>query len=384
VRAPTKQRHTTARPLAASRANRRDNEIELAAQRSRLRSYPVIVDVVLTKACNFACTFCKDYETEGSARISVANFERIAEQVLPTAMRLNICSGGEPYLHAGLEEILRIAKRYNPRISIWVLSNGSILHESRIRRIIEEDLVTEHGFSVDGATAETVEPIRIGSRFSSIVHNVATLVTIRYALMRTNVAELAAAVRMWGEIGIDHIDTSYVSLANGLDRSLSLFYHQELALECFAEARVAAQQYPGLTLSLPETFDEQRRYATAPRMCPYPWQFVMIDSNGEVLPCYRAFEALRFPSVYDSGKRFETIWNSDGYRRLRATVNDDARKKFYPYCQVCEIRYGWSAERAHLGDETWREALGPRWLPSGFDHRRPARGKSRPGARKDG
>jgi radical SAM protein with 4Fe4S-binding SPASM domain len=250
---------------------------------------------------------------------------------------------------------------------------------------------------VDGATAETVESIRIGSRFPAIVRNVATLVrlkrelgrehptvTIRYALMRTNVAELAAAVRMWGEIGIDHIDTSYVSLANGLDRSLSLFYHQELALECFAEARVAAQQYPGLTLSLPETFDEQRRYATAPRMCPYPWQFVMIDSNGEVLPCYRAFEALRFPSVYDSGKRFETIWNSDGYRRLRATVNDDARKKFYPYCQVCEIRYGWSAERAHLGDETWREALGPRWLPSGFDHRRPARGKSRPGARKDG
>jgi radical SAM protein with 4Fe4S-binding SPASM domain len=313
----------------------------------------MVVDVVLTKACNFACTFCKGYETEGSGRVSIANFERIAEQVPPTAMRLNICSGGEPYLHAGLEEILRIAKRYNPRIYIWGLSNGSILHESRIRRIIEEDLITEHGFSVDGATAEIVESIRTGSRFPSIVRNIDELVrlkrelgrerqsvTIRYALMRTNVAELAAAVRMWGDIGIDHIDTSYASLANGMDRSLSLFYHQELALECFAEARVAAHQYPGLTLSLPETFDEQRRYAATPRMCPYPWQFVMIDSNGEILPCYRAFEALRFPSVYDPANRFETIWNSDGYRRLRATVNDDTRKKFYPYCQICEIRYG--------------------------------------------
>lgn len=27
---------------------------------------PQVIDLVLTKACNLACTFCKDYEIEGA------------------------------------------------------------------------------------------------------------------------------------------------------------------------------------------------------------------------------------------------------------------------------------------------------------------------------
>src|SRR5262245_41632354 len=68
------------------------SKIECGAQRPYLHSRPVVVDVVLTKACNFACTFCKDYETEGAQRISLENFERLAAQLLPTASQLSICS----------------------------------------------------------------------------------------------------------------------------------------------------------------------------------------------------------------------------------------------------------------------------------------------------
>lgn len=385
-------------PAAAALTNRQLNEVEFARQQPRLRSYPVVVDVVLTKACNFACTFCRDYKTQGAQRISVANFERVAAQVLPTAMRLSICSGGEPYLHAGLEEILAIAKRYNSELYVWLLSNGSLVSEPRIRRIIEQDLVTEHGFSVDGATAATVQAIRINADFDTIIGNVRTLlrlkralgrthpmVTIRYALMRTNVAELAAAVAMWGDMGVDYIDADYVALANGMPRDLSLFHHQQLAADCCAEARAVAKHYPGLALSLPEPIEDQRKYLSAPRPCRYPWQFVMIDSNGQVLPCYRAFEALRFSSVYEpAATRFDAIWNSDGYQRLRATVNDDRTTKFYPYCVVCEMRYGWSRERPHLGDDAWTETLGAQWLPGGVDHTRPSRGTASTGSPRTG
>src|SRR5262245_27864171 len=93
------------------RANQVLNRFEIALQRRRVLSHPVDVDVVLTRACNYACTFCKDYETPfGSKRISLENFEKAAKQLLPYAMRLNICSGGEPYLHTGLEDILRVAR----------------------------------------------------------------------------------------------------------------------------------------------------------------------------------------------------------------------------------------------------------------------------------
>ena len=54
------------------------NEVEFRLQSTVVRSLPQNVDIVLTKACNLACTFCVDYETPGAKRISLENFERVA------------------------------------------------------------------------------------------------------------------------------------------------------------------------------------------------------------------------------------------------------------------------------------------------------------------
>src|SRR5438045_1339245 len=98
------------------------NDVEFRLQRPVVRSMPQNVDIVLTKACNLACTFCVDYETPGAKRISLENFEKVARQLFPTARLVSMCSGGEPYLHKGLEDLLRIARRY--QLETWVLCNG--------------------------------------------------------------------------------------------------------------------------------------------------------------------------------------------------------------------------------------------------------------------
>jgi hypothetical protein len=61
------------------------NLAEARLQMPVARSLPQNIDIVLTKACNLACTFCKDYETLGAKRVSVENFEKIAAQLFPTA-----------------------------------------------------------------------------------------------------------------------------------------------------------------------------------------------------------------------------------------------------------------------------------------------------------
>src|SRR5689334_20421087 len=142
------------------------NEAEFRLQSEVLGSLPQNVDVVLTKACNLACTFCVDYETPGAKRISLENFEKIARQILPTARLLSICSGGEPYLHKGLEDLLRIARRH--KVATWVLSNGMLLSEPRVRTIVREGLITTHGFSVDGFKASTVEALRVHAKLDVI------------------------------------------------------------------------------------------------------------------------------------------------------------------------------------------------------------------------
>jgi len=357
------------------------NKIDLACASSRARSYPVSVDVVIIKNCNLACVFCKDYTTEGLQRIKLADFEKMAKQILPTAARLNICSGGEPYLHTELEQMLRIAKGYN--VYTWVLSNGMLLDRQRMEPILREGLIDEHGFSVDGIKPETVEGIRVNARLSKIIDNIAMVVdlkkslgvtqpklVIRYALMRSNIEELPEAIEFWSSRGIDRMDCGYLSLANNMDPQLSLYFHQDLFLRVRDEALKVMAKHPHLTVNLPEPIADQKVLMEHPKKCTAPWNFVMIDTNGEVMPCYRAFEAMRFPSLYSTDIPFSEIWNSDGYRRLRATVNAPESTKYYNYCNICENRHGWSEERTHLGDTVWKAMVGM----DNVNHQRPIRG----------
>ena len=361
-------------------ANKAKNQLEARLQRTKLSSKPVVVDLVVTKACNLACTFCKDYEHPGAKKVERENFERVAAELFPTARWLNICSGGEPYLHTGLEDLLRLAKRY--KLKNWVLSNAMLLKEERMREIFEEGLIDSHGFSIDGIENETVETIRVNSKLPTILEKLDMVlrlrreiggkkpeIVIRYALMRRNIEELPRAVEYWGERGADRLDTGYLSLANGIEEDESLFFHQDLASKVFDEARRVAERYPNLMLRLPKLLADQERMKQRPTNCTAPWDFVMIDTSGAVLPCYRAFEALAMGNLYTGeGGSFSDIWNSEPYQALRRTVNNDSEPKHYGYCAVCENRYGWSDLKAHLGDETWAEAAADGGVA--FDHKR--------------
>jgi radical SAM protein with 4Fe4S-binding SPASM domain len=309
-----------------------------------------------------ACQFCRDYKTSGAQAISVENFRHVARQLLTHARVLSICSGGEPYLHKQLDEILRIARQYD--VFICLLSNGTLMPEGTVRTIVAEDLVSLHGFSVDGFENRTVEGIRKRASLPVILANIEKLIrlreqmrkklprtVVRYALMRRNIEELPKAVSRWGEMGVDTLECNYLELANGIPREESLFFHPELTEEVFLQARSAAAKYPALRLVLPESL-RGTKTERLPKRCDQPWAFVMVDSNGDIKPCYRAFEALNMGNIYAAGK-FTEVWNSPAYRALRATVNSRAEAKAFQYCNVCGVRQGWGRLEPHLGDEAW-------------------------------
>jgi MoaA/NifB/PqqE/SkfB family radical SAM enzyme len=340
------------------------NQFEQGRELLTVRSMPQTVDILLTKACNLKCVFCKDFETKGDMHISPENFEKAARQLFPFARRVNICSGGEPYIHGKLIDILRIAGRY--KVVLWLLSNGMLLKEDIVRTIVREELITMHGFSVDGIKAATVEAIRVNAQLDLVLENIKMLIrlrdnegkkkpgiVIRYALMRSNIKELPDAVRYWGELGIDSMECSYLSLCNEIDRNESLYFHQALMEEVFREARKAAAHYPRLELKLPPSIAQEQSNSHAPKKCPSPWNFVMVDTNGRVMPCYWSFGIISMGDLFgENGEPFHAIWNNAHYRDLRRTVNDDENKKHYFHCSSCVSRFGMGSVEAHLGDES--------------------------------
>jgi radical SAM protein with 4Fe4S-binding SPASM domain len=341
------------------------NIFETKMQLPVLNSLPQIIDVVLTRSCNLKCIFCKNYETSGAKQISMDCFEKVARHFFPTTRTLSICSGGEPYLHKNLIDLLRIARKY--KISTFVLSNGMLVREDIIRTIIQEELISRHGFSVDGITASTVEALRVNAKLDLILENIATLIrirkeerkktpsiVIRYALMRSNIEELPEAIQHWGKMGIDTIQCNYLSVCNDINPQESLFFHQDLMTKIFKKSRALAVDYPHLKLILPPTVCQDTPFQHQPRQCNAPWNFIRIEPDGQLFPCYKSWGTICMGNIInENDNSIKDIWNNSAYQALRRTTNNDNVQKYYSYCSKCPFRFGLGNLSAHLEDDNW-------------------------------
>lgn len=71
--------------------------------------------------------------------------------------------------------------------------------------------------------------------------------------------------------------------------------------------------------------------------CPFPWQYLVVQWNGDVVPCCRDFNAVnRLGNVADS--TLKEIWNSSDYERFRESMS---KGEFEPsMCAECMEIYG--------------------------------------------
>lgn len=75
--------------------------------------------------------------------------------------------------------------------------------------------------------------------------------------------------------------------------------------------------------------------------CPFPWQYLVVQWNGDVVPCCRDFNAVnRMGNVADS--TLKEIWNSSVYGQFRAAMSQG---NYEPsMCVECMEIYGSSQE----------------------------------------
>src|SRR5205085_6880469 len=93
-------------------------------------------------------------------------------------------------------------------------TNATLLSRDDCRRLVDAGVAWVH-VSVDGATPETFEHIRAGARFDGVVENLASLVEakrdarsatprvqLNVVVMRSNLSELPAIVRLAARLGV--------------------------------------------------------------------------------------------------------------------------------------------------------------------------------------
>jgi MoaA/NifB/PqqE/SkfB family radical SAM enzyme len=341
------------------------NRAERKLGRSRLLSKPQRLDLVPTQRCNLRCVGCVKYEAEGRKDLDLEFFREVLDESAPWVVGYKFCSIGEPFMNKDLPEMLeRSGKRGVPAT---IVTNGTLIDADLAEFLVTRTKMNVLTFSIDGATAETCEKIRRGLDFDRLLDAVRLvveakqrhgkgrpLVSCNFVAMRENIGELPDLVRLAAETGIEEINVNYLTIEWEAGRESSLFDHRDLQEKMFTEARRASEE-TGVVLHLPpdirtggETVSPKK--GSVPFLpflgrCPFPWDTMIIDTDGTVRLCYMAWEESIGNVKTDGG--ILRVWNSAAYRKVRETIGGE--KPHYRYCAYCGRQRGYSRIEAHLG-----------------------------------
>lgn len=296
---------------------------------------PVRLDVEPIDTCNFACDHCQvTHWARKGTTLDPARFRELLD-ALPMLREIKLQGMGEPLLHRDLPAMLEEGERRG--IVMLLFTNGSIYTDAIASRLASLRNTTVI-FSVDGATAETFEAIRVNGNFAKVVANVADLVRRRGDAERPrielwtvatarNAHEVPDIVRLAEELGVDKVTITTMLTDWGKDGMAGIV--EPLALR--GEQPLATGAITREATRVAVDVETGPMYSTE-RPCPWPWNRSYVAANGDVVPCCVIADS----SVVKMGNVFEEpfakIWNNARYRELRrAIATDDVP----PYCLTC-------------------------------------------------
>jgi radical SAM protein with 4Fe4S-binding SPASM domain len=265
---------------------------------------------------------------------------------------------GEPMMHPQFFKMVEYA--VDRGIKVSTNTNLTYLTAARAEQCITSGLGELHA-SLDAATAETYERIRLRARFKAVLDNLRGLVVARRRLasatprlrivtvvMRMNLAELPDVVR-WANaleipsVFVQHLchdfrestlAAAYRPMRRFIDEQ-SLLHESPAKVEAvFAETRAVADRC-GVTVRLPAI----RPIVHPPDLpgrdrCDWPWRGAYVSYQGLAMPCCMVAtpDRINFGNMAHSG--VEAIWNSQQFHEFRDRLSSDKPSEI---CQSCSV-----------------------------------------------
>jgi len=306
----------------------------------------------ITNKCNLLCKMCFYPGTVGQPKFDMepALFRKIADQVFPYAEGVSLACQYEPLMSRHFDEIMDIVAE--GACPVGLVTNGTLLTRKRAERLVDNPCVHYLAVSIDGATKETYESIRVNARWEKLVENLEYLAAVKaqrgtkkpalqlnMVLMKSTVGELPRLVDFARRVDAASIAAiRFLPTNPQLDAAIDDW---EQVMPILIEARRRAHDY-GIVLFLPvednrllsqddpseETSCNEGAVGQFSPFCEAPWRALQIYPDGAVHPCIyygRAFGNLR-------EQDFLEIWNSEPYLELRRSL---ARMRLHPTCAAC-------------------------------------------------
>lgn len=318
--------------------------INLITEPAVVRLQPILIQVEPTVDCNLKCKMCISplLKTENKT-LSLDGFRHLLGQ-FPMVRKISLVGRGEPLTNPQIFDIINYAKKRG--ILIGFATNATLMTQDAAKKIILSD-VDWVNISLDGATKETYEQIRIGANFDVVINNIKNFiallakrnkpeVSIWFLAMKSNIEELPGLISLAAGIGVKNICVQTIHYWGSPDWKRNML--QENILDGSARLRQILSEASRVAKKKHVKFS----YSNIPggkrkRICQWPWKSCYITADGYVTPCCMHgsnSEIINFGNLFD--KPFREIWNSVRYQDFRRAL----RSKSIPsLCVDCTSYY---------------------------------------------
>lgn len=314
------------------------------ANAATLLTKPWMLQIEVTNRCNMNCIMCSRSSTEMTlGDMSPALIDRCVELSAHT-QETALFGYGEPLMSKAFFTLLE--RLQSARVGFF--TNGLLLNDAMLTKVLNTSAspLSYIVVSMDGATPETYEGIRHGSKFSVIWDNIRNavarrdregrkhIIRLEFVAMTRNIHELPALVKLAADAGVDGVKVSHLVVWEEALRKESLLEAPEKCERYFLEAaEVAAGR--GIYLDLPKLLSRDSKADPDNPFppCHAPWHYAMISFDGDVRACCFAPE---FTMGNILKEPFKDIWTSKRYKALRAALNTPNTPAV---CRTCEERY---------------------------------------------
>lgn len=309
-------------------------------------SLPSFAQIEVVGQCNLRCTPCPiQFRRDGPpygppAYLSSARFRRWIDG-WPDLKTIDLHGLGEPMMHPEFFEMVGYAARKG--IRVLTRSNMTLLSQRKAEACVASGLDTLR-VSIDAATPERYQQIRVRGQLDRVIQNVvalrkakAKLASLRPHMQmavtwtRENQDELPALIKLAHRLELEGVVVQrFPFSATVSDRSddVRRWVKQRGAKEAHsrndlvvadsvAEAQALAQSLE-IALELPELRDDSDGSSYRRHACRWPWDKIFITYDGKVLPCAHMLptERLVLGDLSHSAS-LPKIWRSDGYEAFR-------------------------------------------------------------------
>lgn len=302
-----------------------------------LAPYPSYVEIEVTTVCNKKCIFCEHtHWNEKQENVTLEQFKRMVDQ-FPTLRWINVTGEGDPFLNKDFIKMLEYLKQKH--VTTYFTDSFDMVTPDISKKLVDIGIDGIY-ISMDAATKETYDKIKVGCDFDRSVNNIKSLIDyknkvgsplpelcFRYVMTSLNYKESPKFIELvrkfgnWKDIG----DGGKIHFAGLLSFPQIKKYEIDCIPDSVHDELVKKRNEVKDGVDVVFAHIESAGLPSINRCLAWMEPYIMI--GGYALPCCAIMMANKrdylrqhcLGNVYE--KDFKDIWSSERYKRFRMNVN---------------------------------------------------------------